>query len=439
MLTTKRTFSAPLIAIMVSVLLFVGSSHFGTVKASTTENGILTSDTTWNKADSPYTFSGPVGVATGVTLTINAGVTVNLGLYDLTVNGTLNAQGTTTNNIIFNGANIDLTTENAQGTFENAILKSTSISSDIDTSVEINHCVFEVGAGVNVWSSSAIISNNYITGQVFVRGPAVVSDNTILGGVDAGSFTSITPPSYFSYSYTFLDNNITNPNGAVMDLDGAGTVSGNIISGGSTGINWVESLEAPVMIERNLIINNQYGIRGDSSADADYLTIQNNTIANNYIGINGAFPSKAIIYNNIENNSNCNMESSQLAVNATYNWWGTANSQAISQTIIDSKNNYNLGTVTFVPFLTAPNPQAPPITTPIPTLTPTPAPSSSPSQSPSTSPSPTQSPTASSSTATSPTTLTDFNGLEIAIFATLIVIAVLLIVIVTLLLRKNKK
>ena len=62
----------------------------------------------------------------------------------------------------------------------------------------------------------------------------------------------------------------------------------------------------------------------------------------------------------------------------------------ISQSIVDNKNDFNLGTVNFVPFLTAANPQAMPdsnVHIPTSTVSPT---SSTPSQS----TSPTQNPTA---------------------------------------------
>ena len=87
-------------------------------------------------------------------------------------------------------------------------------------------------------------------------------------------------------------------------------------------------------------------------------------------------------------------------VNATYNWWGTTDTQAINQTIHDNKNDFNLGTVEFVPFLTAPNPEAMPNpNAPIPTP---PAPTST--QSPSASPKVSRSPSSSPSQAEANTT-----------------------------------
>lgn len=350
----KLLLSAFLIVMMFVGLALADTVRFGNAQSSTSFSGIISSDTTWTKANSPYNFTGPVAVNSGVTLTIGPGVTVNLGKFYLQVNGTLNAQGSATDKVIFISGdrhvypadNIYLLKSNAECTIANAILTNTSIQGAIDTSVEINNCVFEGVAGFNVWGSSKI-SNNYIMGEAFARGSSVISNNTILNGIDV------------SGSYTISGNNITNHEGIwVMDVGGTGTVSDNIISGGTTaGIN----LAGPSTIERNLIINNQLGISIRSNVN---FTIRNNTIANNYIGIRDPSPSQTIIYNNIQNNTyNVNL-GSHLDVNAPYNWWGTADPQAINQTIYDSKNDLNLGKVNFIPFLTEPNPAAMPSESP---------------------------------------------------------------------------
>jgi parallel beta-helix repeat protein len=98
--------------------------------------------------------------------------------------------------------------------------------------------------------------------------------------------------------------------------------------------------------------------------------IRNNTIAQNKVGINllnGPWP--VIVNNNIQDNTNYNIYvqtnnvvgNPEHAINVTYNWWGTTDVSSINQTIYDYKNDYKLGTVTFVPFLTEPNPEAIPI------------------------------------------------------------------------------
>jgi hypothetical protein len=73
MTKTKAFLTAFLITVMVIALTFVGTVHFGKAQSGTNVTGIITSDTTWTQADSPYNFTGPVAVNANVTLTIQAG------------------------------------------------------------------------------------------------------------------------------------------------------------------------------------------------------------------------------------------------------------------------------------------------------------------------------------------------------------------------------
>ena len=426
----EKSLGALLIIIVVCGLALAGTVRFGKVEASGTNvsSQIITQDTTWTKANSPYTLMGPVGVAAGVTLTIDAGVTVN-GSSWINVNGILEAQGSSTDKVIFTiGYIVVGNNANSACNIENAILSGTSIQSS-GGSVTANNCVFNGGGGVDASAGLAIITNNYISGGVTIADSSTVSDNSILGGILTTGYSD---------GVLISENNVTNPGGKVMDLYGTGKISDNIISGGSVGIA-IEAL-SHWTIEGNLITNNQIAISISTSFNSllppvsDNSIIENNTIANNGRGIAG-LSQETIIYNNFENNGAYNLDNGgSAAIDATYNWWGTTDASAINQTIFDNKNDYNLGVVTFVPFLTAPNPQAPAITTPIPPLTlTTPAPTSSPSTSSSQSPSQ-SSPSSTSSPATSQP---EFNVLEIAIFAALIVIVALLSVIIALLLRRK--
>jgi hypothetical protein len=100
-------------------------------------------------------------------------------------------------------------------------------------------------------------------------------------------------------------------------------------------------------------------------------TIQNNTITYNSVGIyvyiTNYDASPTIIYNNIQDNSDYNIqldEDTENHINAAYNWWGTTDISAVNQTIYDFKYDFNLANVNFVPFLTEPNPEE--MSTPIP-------------------------------------------------------------------------
>ncbi|HYO77559.1 MAG TPA: hypothetical protein VE010_13950, partial [Thermoanaerobaculia bacterium] len=69
---------------------------------ATNVSGALTSSTTWTAANNPYVVTSTVTVNSGVTLTIEPGVTVSFNSgTGLTVSGTLRAIGTSMSRITF--------------------------------------------------------------------------------------------------------------------------------------------------------------------------------------------------------------------------------------------------------------------------------------------------------------------------------------------------
>jgi len=72
----------------------------------TVVGGILATNTTFTIAGSPYTIDDDLIVPTGITLTVEAGVTINVNNeHHLRVMGTLNIQGTSGNEVTLNGSN----------------------------------------------------------------------------------------------------------------------------------------------------------------------------------------------------------------------------------------------------------------------------------------------------------------------------------------------
>jgi hypothetical protein len=349
----KSLLSAFLTAMIISGLILVGIVHFSTVHASTNVSGIISSDTTWTQANSPYNLTGNILVNNGITLTIEPGVTVNLNNYYIMVNGTLYAWCNNVNPIYINGGQITFTQfstdwNESTGTgciIENAVLSATIT---LNNSPKMYNDTTSSVINVQATKGMPIISNNTIKGGISVSagGMPIISNNTFLG----------------SGISLFLAN---------------ATVSGNTISGSSAGITAYTDFSGygwfncTSLIEGNLIIGNGNGIviSEQQGSTMGSPIVQNNTITKNDVGIyltwiGIAGPSPTILNNNIYNNSNYNIKSSlSNDINATYNWWGTTDTQAINQTIYDFKNDFNLGTVTFVPFLTEPNPEAPTIPT----------------------------------------------------------------------------
>jgi parallel beta-helix repeat protein len=484
----KSLYSAFLIAIIVGMFSLVGTLHFSMVQASVDVTGIITSNTTWTKANSPYSLKGPVAVDSGVTLTVEAGVTVNLNGYYIQVNGTLVARGSSTDKINFNDGSIVFTSiskswneQTGSGCIiENSVLSNASVSiNDVSPkinrnsiygvtinggspvisyntitggvqanegspSISYNDITSTVPGSTGVDGGSPLISHNTINCRIIVtKGNPVVSNNKIADGIHADSRWGqiVVNNNEINMRNTFIviyiqgihaevsNNKIIGNGNAGIKVFGSlssASISDNAISDCSSGID--VNAGGTTTIVRNLIFNNEVGVSFEGN-----ITVQDNTITGNSVGIQcNPSQSSTITNNNIQDNSQYNFRSETANdIIATNNWWGTTDSSSINQTIYDNKYDFNLGTVTFIPFLTAPNPEAPPIPTPTPT--PSATPTSTPTQSPSSSPSPSQNPTASPAIPQ-----IGLNEIEIAILVVLIVIVVLLVVIIGLVLRKGR-
>ncbi len=379
----SKSFAVFLVLIMaVSSLIIVGTTPFGLAQNGTTINSmIINSDTTWTKANSPYNLAGPVAISQGATLTIDSGATVNLNNHYLLVNGTINAKGSNTEKVNFNGG------DNRASYIEfmnpsPSWNKNTQLGSIIENSI-----LKSIWIKIN--GTSPKINDNTITGYISCQySSTIITNNEIFGEWDTMSI--------FKSSATISGNVVHNINWGIYTDDDASTISNNTVIGGEIGIiynsfhdiyvlsnNTVYGCKVGIKsgpscrVEENIVINNYQGIV------ASHSIILKNTIVNNTVGII-AYPTPRINNNNIYGNS----ENIHLApeanenVDATNNWWGTTNSAMISQTIHDKKNDFNLGTVNFTPFLTAPNPEAPTIPTSTPTTTPKPTPTLSPTATP---------------------------------------------------------
>lgn len=89
----KKTLSIFLIALIVFSSLPLPLNLLCNAQASIINSTVITSDTTWTRAASPYNLTGPIAVSKGVTLRIEAGTTIILNKYYIQVNGTFIAVG----------------------------------------------------------------------------------------------------------------------------------------------------------------------------------------------------------------------------------------------------------------------------------------------------------------------------------------------------------
>ena len=173
-------------------LALASSVHLGAGQSGTNVTGIINTNTTWTKANSPYTLAGPVAVNSGVTLTIEPGTTVNLNNFYIQVNGTLMAKGSNTDKIQFNNGSITFTSvsngwneQTGSGCIiENAILNSSSVSIT-NTSPKIS--ISLITSTISIKEGSPLISNNIVGGiSVAGAGSPSISNNIIKSGIFLG-------------------------------------------------------------------------------------------------------------------------------------------------------------------------------------------------------------------------------------------------------------
>lgn len=404
-------------------------------------------------------------------------------------NGILNATTLSCDNITkinqctitahVNGASGIISFSDINGEVSGDVISSSTIIGDVSANTILNNNIF---GDVTPFAS---VQNNNITGSLNLLGNCIVSNNFIQGNITISSGTStvssntitsmdtainIAPSSSVGPIETTIKNNeiIASQIGIDMKSDLNPTLYGwssratillNIISGCSTAgilVNLGDA-QAPnpsgngnkATIMENVISNNTYGIKANpSSIIQGNLIINNqygalggiiteNTVVNNSYGVLGTNCS----YNNILNSSKYNFALGEFGVysltgnaDATNNWWGTNDTQAINQTIYDNKNDSTLGNVTYEPFLTSPNSAAPTQDYTVAagsTLTQLAAPSPSPAPTSNLPPTPTVSPTSPSPTPTTP----DF----ISAIIIVIIIAIIAIVTLAILLIRRKR
>jgi parallel beta-helix repeat protein len=385
-----------IVTILVSGLAFVRIAH------ATQVSGVLTSDTHWTIDDSPVTFNGTVTVGANVTLTIDPGVTVNLGVSSLQIRGTLIAVGDASNKILFtvrenmsqyisepifftNSSSWDPNT-NSGSIIQNAILNKISLY--VISSPKIDNCYINfttTQSAISVSAGAPIISNNiisfngqdsahYVTGITVNTGMPIITNNEFDGN---GYLTGVSS----SDSGTISNNVFSNCwIGVKAQSRSTITVNGNSFLKGNDGLDVHNG--ASITITNNLIDSNaRYGINGGGYIDS-------NTITNNQIGIHNPGASSIISNNNIVGNTANSITASKESVYAQNNWWGIADTQTINQTIYDNKIDPTLGAITFVPFLSGPNIAAPAITASTPVITPIPS-TPTPTQPPQSTPTPT--------------------------------------------------
>ncbi len=397
----KRLLNALLIVLLLCALFFVAATVYG----ATNYSGTINSNTTWTKANSPYTLTGNVTVDSGVTLTIEPGVTIRIPSdCILQVNGILVARGTSDEKISFIGGDVSLGGSGSGSVIENAILNPTNLIIDSSATINGNTIIgrgsansFEAvlinggapsisnnliyGAdsqrGMRIIGGSPTISSNGIMGMIISEGGSnvvaiVISHNTIEGGISLSqSGATITNNLITGFKYVNFNGDVDSLYSLIYDSwlgsgigitadyeniqHGAGAViTDNVITGCEDGISVLQG--GTTSIQRNLIVNTTR----EALHVASDTIISANTIRNNQKGIVVSnAPTLTVRNNNLENNGEYSFYLyTGNNVDATSNWWGTTNTQTIENSIWDSTFEPYDGNVTINPILTAPNQEA---------------------------------------------------------------------------------
>jgi hypothetical protein len=281
-----------------------------------------------------------VAISSGVTLTVEAGVTADLNGYYIQVNGTLVARGNSNDQIHFDGGQITFTSVSNgwnEQTGSGSIIENTVLTGEIRimgvspkiTRSSLNEIYISEGSStisyntvtgkITVAGGSPSISNNDITnaspGSLAVgaggspviahnninsrimvsSGSPIISNNKIADGIHADSSggqiiissNEITMRAPFRAIYVqgihaeILNNKITGNAGGGINVFGSlssASISDNTISSCSSGID--VNAGGTTTILRNLIFNNEIGISFEGN-----VTVQDNTVTANSVGI----------------------------------------------------------------------------------------------------------------------------------------------------------
>lgn len=285
---------------LLSAGLLVILCSFTTLNAQTTVSGIISSNTNWTLANSPYQITADLTINAGVTLTIEPGVTIQFDSgTSMFVNGGLVADGSSGNEIIFTSSS----GTPAAGDWGTVRLSNTSNVGSV-----IDHVIMEYGgAGA---------------------GGALLSYTT-------GAFSVDISNSEFRYSSLHgVDLRVSNPD----------ITNSNFHNNGGYGIYTDFSLSFTVDSSRSAL-NTQGGIRVPSNAEASITasridsngvgilidngaspTITNNNIRGNATGIRiiqAGSTSPLIEDNTIAGNTDWGLNNlGTAAITAEYNFWG---------------------------------------------------------------------------------------------------------------------
>ncbi len=193
------------------VVLWSPSSALGDTDLPST----ISQDTTLTAQDSPYT-GGSVTVASGVTLTVEPGA--RLKIFDLFVYGTLDAEGTASNPVVFTSMQ-DSGRRQSRG-----IRLETGSGASVIDHAEVRYSGYQGYGGINVDTGSPTITNSTIhdngAGIVINDGGPEIANNTIVDNPDSGIYA------YSTTGAAIHDNDVERNGESGIYINGSVTTLG---------------------------------------------------------------------------------------------------------------------------------------------------------------------------------------------------------------------
>ena len=292
-------------ALMVTSVFAVLALGIVGVSASgpTYVSGIISSDTTWIAADSPYIVTGNILVEEGVTLTIEPDVVVKFNSAKaLQIDGELIAQGTEAEPIVFTSNNLTP----APGDWAGIEFTDSSVNATYDEAGNyvsgciMQYCTVEYGGGSNtpaikIVSSSLFIdhcniSNNAYCGIYIEEGSSKIFNSTISNNSGNGIYANESTVEISNC--TIINNRGGIEKSATIYISGGTLIISESIINNNEYYGAIETHESTVNIKNNTINNNPSGYCGITYCGAVCLRKSDGTITNNSIcgnsGIRGA-------------------------------------------------------------------------------------------------------------------------------------------------------
>ncbi len=362
------------------------------ILADTYVGGIINTDTTWTKANSPYIVTSNLMIIKNVTLIIEPGVIIKFNnATGLKNNGRLIAIGTKEDLIIFTsnretpnyddwrGIQFDSdaigSTLDEEGNYSDGSILyfcrveyAESIQNiHANISINISNCFIE-GGGIYSTGEKSIISNNIINGHAGASGNESIISNNIINGCIAsqGNDISISENQitkcegsgiHISGKNVQIRNNIISHSGAGIGVEARNVyILNNVIANnGAWGINctWSWAGAKDITIQYNLIRDNGYSGIDNASDD---VVISNNVISGNADnGIRQLGWNLTFTQNNICNNHNFDFYNhSEKNIYASENYWGTNDTFLIGNKIYDFYDDFERGIVSYQPIASEP-------------------------------------------------------------------------------------